>query len=758
MGWFRRGADAPIQLNLTERAMGGSETRDAAFDLNSPQARAFFTGMDLIDGARIIGTETAWRESEWLRLCLEANAKNIAKLNFEVSSAKGTKPLAKHPILDLMETPNPWFSTNELIQTTVIMLGLYGECFWLLSERNGELGFPTRTEFLNPRMVHAVLDAKKFNLLGWKVTLPDGTQPTIDPLDVIHFKIPNPFNRWRGAAPLEAVRISVSADLMAQKFNLGFFQRGAVPAGVLTTEKPMSPTQASDVLAKFESRHRDSHRPALLHSGMTYQETQATQRDMEFEKGRLSNRAGIMATYGVPPVEVGLETANFATAREQRRAYWESRLIPLAALIADTIDRRIIRDPKLRSRFNTDTIPELKDALKDKMTVAVQMLDHGVPWNIVDQKLEIGIGPIPGGDTGFISYTMTPMEIAADPPEPAPPTTPPGSGDNTDENGDQTASPAEGDDKNADGGKGKGKDKGGKDGAEKKSQDVWSRIEAHVARALTEGQPKARGLSADDKKAIDALLEKSKKQVAELAERYYKQAAGVGISQAAELLDITFDMDNPKISDIIKEKLIQITGIEDTTKEKIRKLIEDGLNDGSTVDEIADALREDYNFGPDRARMIARTETASTVNAARTAVLEEEGVEFHEWVSAQDERVRDDHADEDGNIVALGEEFPVTELEYPGEPGGDPEQVINCRCVTLPADSDSQKAFNARLRCECKREDEAGQRAPHTDGCARAEFWQRTVKGYAEVERRFASALSKHFFKQRKAILKIILG
>jgi HK97 family phage portal protein len=726
-----------MQLNLAERALDlQSETRNA-FDLNSPQARAFFTGQDLIDGARIISTETAWRESEWLRLCLEANAKNIAKLNFEVTSRTGKRALAKHPMLDLMETPNPWFSTNELVQTTVIMLGLYGECFWMVAERNGELGFPSRIEFLNPRGIHAVLDAKKFNLLGWRCTLPNGEQPTIDPLDVIHFKIPNPFNRWRGAAPLEAVRISVSADLSAQKFNLGFFQRGAIPAGVLMTDKPLSPTQASDVLAKFEARHRDSHRPALLHSGIAYQETQATQRDMEFEKGRLSNRAGIMATYGVPPVEVGLETANFATAREQRRAYWESRLIPLAALIADTIDRRIVRDPKLRSRFNTETIPELKDALKDKMEVAVKMLEHGVPWNLVDQNLEIGIGPIPGGDVGFIPFSMTPMEIAADPPEPEPAEPPPSEG--------EEKPPEEGD---------KVKKKPKEDTVEK----MWSRIGEHIDRITAQASPAARGLSDDDLKAIEALLEQSKKDLVAFCERYYKQSAAVGAKQMADLLDIKFDLDNPKISEVIKQKLIEIKGIEDTTKEKVRKLIEDGLNAGKTTDEIADALRKDFNFGPDRARMIARTETASTVNMARTAVLEEEGIENHEWLSAQDERVRDDHADEDGNIVAVGTEFPVTELSYPGEPGGDPEQVINCRCITLPSDTDGQKAYNARLRCACPVKDDQGNRQPHAEGCVRGGFWQRSVKDYAEVERRFTSAMSKHFFKQRKAILKIILG
>ena len=53
-------------------------------------------------------------------------------------------------------------------------------------------------------------------------------------------------------------------------------------------------------------------------------------------------------------------------------------------------------------------------------------------------------------------------------------------------------------------------------------------------------------------------------------------------------------------------------------------------------------------------------------------------------MTAGDEKVRDSHEAEDGHIVALGEEFPVTHLEYPcDDSGDDPGEVINCRCVAI---------------------------------------------------------------------------
>ena len=56
----------------------------------------------------------------------------------------------------------------------------------------------------------------------------------------------------------------------------------------------------------------------------------------------------------------------------------------------------------------------------------------------------------------------------------------------------------------------------------------------------------------------------------------------------------------------------------------------------------------------------------------------------HQWLSALDDRVRDDHVEEHGETAALGENFPTTGLEYPGDQGGDASQVVNCRCTLKP--------------------------------------------------------------------------
>lgn len=65
-----------------------------------------------------------------------------------------------------------------------------------------------------------------------------------------------------------------------------------------------------------------------------------------------------------------------------------------------------------------------------------------------------------------------------------------------------------------------------------------------------------------------------------------------------------------------------------------------------------------------------------------------------EWVTMKDEDVRDLHRPLDGQRVAVGDSFQVGqwELQYPGQPVGDPEAWINCRCVIRPAQGEQMSA------------------------------------------------------------------
>lgn len=96
-----------------------------------------------------------------------------------------------------------------------------------------------------------------------------------------------------------------------------------------------------------------------------------------------------------------------------------------------------------------------------------------------------------------------------------------------------------------------------------------------------------------------------------------------------------------------------------------------------------------------RAEVIARSEAMAALHESQQQAMEqavESGaisrtdVKFI-WRATNDDRTRDSHVEMDGQEVAMGEMFITgngVALEFPGDPNGPPDEIINCRCWREP--------------------------------------------------------------------------
>ena len=103
-----------------------------------------------------------------------------------------------------------------------------------------------------------------------------------------------------------------------------------------------------------------------------------------------------------------------------------------------------------------------------------------------------------------------------------------------------------------------------------------------------------------------------------------------------------------------------------------------------TINQIRDRIETVFDYSEKgRAGTIARTEAMSSHNAAKNETAKQTGATANMWLSSRDPKVRESHAAADGQRVKIGDLFNVggEELEYPGDPSGSPENVINCRCI-----------------------------------------------------------------------------
>lgn len=112
-----------------------------------------------------------------------------------------------------------------------------------------------------------------------------------------------------------------------------------------------------------------------------------------------------------------------------------------------------------------------------------------------------------------------------------------------------------------------------------------------------------------------------------------------------------------------------------------------GTAGGESFDKLRDRVRSVFDSSQVRARRIARTEVISAANGAQHATasnVHSTGNPMTKtWLATFDRRTRETHLEAHGQTVAFDQQFEVggAMLEYPGDPSGPPEEVINCRCT-----------------------------------------------------------------------------
>jgi HK97 family phage portal protein len=168
----------------------------------------------------------------------------------------------------------------------------------------------------------------------------------------------------------------------------------------------------------------------------------------------------------------------------------------------------------------------------------------------------------------------------------------------------------------------------------------------------------------------------------------YEGTVAQGAHAVASKFGVAFDLSSDLPQLFIKARANKLSGqVTDTTYRQIQQALADGVDQGLSIDELAQAVRDVFSAASSqRAEVIARTEVLSSYNGGQdlqAQLLPSDVAAGREWISTRDERVRDAHAEADGQTVAMGDAFNVDgeDLQYPGDPEGSPENVIQCRCT-----------------------------------------------------------------------------
>lgn len=154
---------------------------------------------------------------------------------------------------------------------------------------------------------------------------------------------------------------------------------------------------------------------------------------------------------------------------------------------------------------------------------------------------------------------------------------------------------------------------------------------------------------------------------------------------------ISFDVTNPYIGKALEKTGSMIEGISKTTQADVVRTIGTSYQAGLSIRDTAQAIRDMMtSTSLERATLIARTEMAGAINGASLASMQAvtavTGDPYTKtWMTAPGARFprHEDYDGLDGQTVGLNDYFDVggSQLQHPGDPDGDAENVVNCRCA-----------------------------------------------------------------------------
>jgi HK97 family phage portal protein len=647
-----------------------------------------------------------YKASSYVFKSIEKKATAAASVPWKVYKLKNNQweEQQGHPLEALIEQPNPFMDRAVMIERMTQHLDLTGNA--LLSKVRGAGQIVAELWPIEPQFIKPIPNRQEF-VSGYEFKKGQ-LKEILKPQDVLHAMYVDPGNIYWGMGPLQVAAKTVDTDIEAVNWNKIALQNRAVTDGVLSFDSPLTRTQWEETRHQVREQKQGAQNARdlwVLGGGAKWNQMSLSPAEMDFINSRKMTREEITSIFGTPLILLGiLENSTYANYQEARKAFWEDTVIPFLNRIRAIFNQSLLPDFQANSEtlyidYDLSNVPAMQENFKEKVESAKGLWSMGVPFNSINQRLELGFDEVEGGDNGYIGSGLIPANIdfealalekpAADPPP------------KDEEEGKNKGAAAAQEQKKALAFaiKGVNLETEEQKALYWKSQErrrlswyaKWTK--AASSRFKKEGKELAAAYENGGKKGVNKLLNSDgyKEEWAKQYLRHYKGivkefgATSFNNLKSFKPMETKEEMTFDPYDEIIQEYLItqaaeKVTYVLEFTKQIIAAIIVDLEKEGANVDQVARAIKNKFDdFSTHRAFRIARTETSAASNYGLYQGAEQSGqAKSKGWINSADARVRDSHDFKE--YIPMNERFK-NGLEYPGDMKGSAKEVIHCRCT-----------------------------------------------------------------------------
>jgi HK97 family phage portal protein len=373
--------------------------------------------------------EEGYQKNAIVYRCVNEISKGASAVPFILKD--GDQILQEHPLIDLLNRPNPLQSYSEFFNSLYGYILLSGNAYIL--RVGSDMGMPRELHQLRPDRIevkgkgNAIPEKYVYTINGRKkaeyvVDQENGFS------ELKHVKLWNPLNDYYGLSPLNAAAVEIDQFNMSNKHNVNLLENGARPSGAIIFKPQdeagfdvnLTEAQRQQLLTDLNNRFQGTNnagRPLLLEGDFDWREMGLSPKDLDFARLKHMSATDIALCFGVPSQLVGVPDAQtYANVAEARLALYEETIIPHLRKIASDLNEWLVPmfGENLHLEFDIDSIPALSERRKKIYENVTSAVREGIMTRNEARKI-VGLEPIDGADGLYISANLFPLNEEAVP-------------------------------------------------------------------------------------------------------------------------------------------------------------------------------------------------------------------------------------------------------------------------------------------------------------------------------------------------------
>jgi HK97 family phage portal protein len=346
--------------------------------------------------------------------CVRVLAETMASIPLQMyeRKSKGERErITDHPLIRVLDDPNPYMTQFDVTETLVQHLALRGNAFCQIDydERGRIVG-------LWPLPPQNIIESK---IQGdQRLYLYQDEKDTRWISSEIIWHLRGIGNGLWGYSPIGLMRRAVSLGLSAEEFGWRFFENDARPGIVLEHPGKLSDEAHKNLRESFEEAHKGlskSHRATILEEGMKIHEVGIPPEDAQFLETRKFQVTEIARIFRVPPHMIAdLERSTNNNIEHQGIEYVKFSILPWARRIEQSAKKNLML-PQDRQRYFLEYLMaglERGDIGSRYQAYAVGRQNGWLSANDI-RKLE-NMNPVDGGDVYLVPLNMVPADMVGE--------------------------------------------------------------------------------------------------------------------------------------------------------------------------------------------------------------------------------------------------------------------------------------------------------------------------------------------------------